>query len=699
MIINQESVIKSKLYKQDVIDLINYPNSEVRNFYKVKNKATVKSLDLSGLSQEIKELIIDFVVNAFSSDSKSIKTTHVSYIVPLNVVLPIIRKFNGTSLVEFLETDIEENYNQHSFIKKLYRFALENEENEYIINLKKSPNEGISKYYQTKNQNVQSIIDIRSQQSLLLKSEVIGFVNYAFNQNGISQDNVHASYIRPLIGILLSDRYSQINSLTELSLKELEKNCSEIKKIKTFMKVLNRFLVKYFNVNNLLAEDEWEVRSFNLSEERINNSRIIKFLNFSSINSLSHKQLIKMYIEHLLVDTDKSISTINSELSGIKSMVRYFDDIPLKSITRDDVVDFYDALSEDYSNPRSFNTIIYKSIRFFEFLVLKGEVKCSYFYVHDTKKNIPYNYKETSVDKFVIHQMFNILDKMKPELSLIFLLIYCTGMRVSEACQVKVNCLQKSVDGCFVKYYSVKMKKNVTNIIPENLYNLLDEYIKSLPLKQEYLFLSKAGTSYQSGTFYDKVNEYCRQFKIKDVDGSDYVFRPHDYRHTMGHKMLSLNLPFQYIQRQLHHESPEMTLAYVEYSNRQKIKKMNEFVNINGDKTPITTNLKIEEEMNAEYLRAYINAQMLPNGVCAKPVKLGKCPHANSCLTCSDFRTSIDDLETHKAQLCRTNQYIAIAEEQGWIMQVESNRVTKQNLEKIITALETIKEEDSVESD
>ena len=157
----------------------------------------------------------------------------------------------------------------------------------------------------------------------------------------------------------------------------------------------------------------------------------------------------------------------------------------------------------------------------------------------------------------------------------------------------------------------------------------------------------------------------------------------------MGSKMREREIPFQYIQRQLHHESPEMTLAYIEYNNKQKIKKMNEFIDVNGDNAPLKSTVKLDdEEAYAEWTRKFINTQMLPNGVCAKPIKLGKCPHANSCLTCLDFRTSVKDLETHKLHLQRVEEYINFAKKNGWTMQLETNKKTRENLIKIIKKLE-----------
>ena len=68
---------------------------------------------------------------------------------------------------------------------------------------------------------------------------------------------------------------------------------------------------------------------------------------------------------------------------------------------------------------------------------------------------------------------------------------------------------------------------------------------------------------------------------------------------------------------------------------------------------------------------------------------LGECPHANACLTSGDFRTTLEFLEQHKAQLEETEKLVQNAEEKGWKRHSEMNTKVRDNLKKIIMTLES----------
>jgi hypothetical protein len=90
----------------------------------------------------------------------------------------------------------------------------------------------------------------------------------------------------------------------------------------------------------------------------------------------------------------------------------------------------------------------------------------------------------------------------------------------------------------------------------------------------------------------------------------------------------------------------------------------------------------------AKWLQYNMMSQALPNGVCALPSPQSRCPHANACLTCVNFRTHKQFLPQHKSQLEMTKQIIETAKTNGWQRQVDMNAAAKQNLETIIKNLE-----------
>jgi ferredoxin len=86
-------------------------------------------------------------------------------------------------------------------------------------------------------------------------------------------------------------------------------------------------------------------------------------------------------------------------------------------------------------------------------------------------------------------------------------------------------------------------------------------------------------------------------------------------------------------------------------------------------------------------MKKNILAESLSNGYCSLPIQL-TCTKGNACLTCGDFRTTIEFLDQHRQQLERTHQVLAVAQTNNWERQIQVNQDVKVSLEKIITTLE-----------
>lgn len=80
-------------------------------------------------------------------------------------------------------------------------------------------------------------------------------------------------------------------------------------------------------------------------------------------------------------------------------------------------------------------------------------------------------------------------------------------------------------------------------------------------------------------------------------------------------------------------------------------------------------------------------AQSLSNGYCNLPLGQGRCPHANACLNCANFKTERSHLPQHEKQLVITKKILDVAEKNNWPKQIEVNNAVKVNLEKIICTL------------
>ena len=439
----------------------------------------------------------------------------------------------------------------------------------------------------------------------------------------------------------------------------------------------------------------WNLYEIGFSEDRINNATLRKCIDFRVIKNNTNIFLLKKYIYYLIFDTNVSITTITGAFGKIKNCLNTINK-PYTDWTKDDAVTCFDILSLS-QNKKSIGSSYMNLNQFTRFLIeeeylIDSPIKTLY----ELNRNMRYEYKQTSPDDYAVAQIFSKLNTFDPEAVIWFLLIKCTGKRGGDISQTSRNCLEKKEndEGKYiykVRTHSSKMKKESINIIPENLYNLINNWLKSHPSDSKYLFPSHRGKGkcIQRQTMVNTLKKDIDNAGIKNADGTPYIFQPHTFRHLMAVKMRENDIPLQFIQEQLHHDSPEMTLAYMEYTDKQMLKDANNFYDKNGDLAPIDIEMELtDEEKYVEYLNKYINARTLVNGICSKSSKLGPCSHGNACLDCQNFRTNSSYLPALKNQLAKAKVFLNKAKENGWLPQIKTNEQDIKKLENLINKIE-----------
>ena len=185
------------------------------------------------------------------------------------------------------------------------------------------------------------------------------------------------------------------------------------------------------------------------------------------------------------------------------------------------------------------------------------------------------------------------------------------------------------------------------------------------------------------------LNRLAKNFEITDDAGHLWRFQTHQFRHTVGTRMVNNGVPIHIIQRYLGHASPNMTQTYARIHDQtlkaEFLKFQSKVVTVTGEVVQESSSKREDGEL--DWMRKNILAQALPNGSCARPVLMGPCPHANACLTCADFRTTAEFLAQHEAQLAQTQDIIEQAKAKGWQRQVEMNEAVAVNLSNIIHTL------------
>jgi len=153
--------------------------------------------------------------------------------------------------------------------------------------------------------------------------------------------------------------------------------------------------------------------------------------------------------------------------------------------------------------------------------------------------------------------------------------------------------------------------------------------------------------------------------------------------------MINNGVPQHIVQRFLGHESPEMTSVYAHLMDSTLKHAIEEYrakkVDISGTFMP-DAGAAVPED--ALVLKRSVQAQALPNGHCHLPVQAGPCPHANACLTCGHFRSTVRFLPVLKQQLADADRMVDWARENDAQRVLEMNERVARNLRKMIVALD-----------
>lgn len=99
-------------------------------------------------------------------------------------------------------------------------------------------------------------------------------------------------------------------------------------------------------------------------------------------------------------------------------------------------------------------------------------------------------------------------------------------------------------------------------------------YIKRHGIEpDDYLFTNRDGGAY-SATFRQQMKKFCQE---QEVEGGEYLFRSHDYRHTAATMLYDTGVSLQGVRDYLGHNYEEMTQQYLDHMPMKIAKENEEF--------------------------------------------------------------------------------------------------------------------------
>lgn len=313
----------------------------------------------------------------------------------------------------------------------------------------------------------------------------------------------------------------------------------------------------------------WFLERFHFSKERINPSQKVEKLSFQEITKEDNREYLKEYMRYVLGITDLSLSSIRNKFLYIKKMLQSFDreDKNICEIQEEKIHLYLEGLRKKEVAEKTFNGQLFIIQHFFNFLLVKGYIPKIPFLYEMYQKKVILVHHDRNVREEVCKEILSKLYRFPEVLRLMFLHLWCAGLRCSEVCTLQGDAYEWKNGDAWVKVYQIKMKTYKRIPIPEMLYKLMGVYIKKYQIQPgDYLFKNRNGGAYLYSTFRIQMLKLCSENQISD---GEYLFKSHDYRHAVATEYYESGVSIQAVRDYLGHDHEDMTRQYIDYMPRR----------------------------------------------------------------------------------------------------------------------------------
>lgn len=320
----------------------------------------------------------------------------------------------------------------------------------------------------------------------------------------------------------------------------------------------------------------WYMERFRIQPERLDTANPVKTISFAEVAHRKNRELLKKYIRYGLGVTNISVSVIRSEHICIRN---FLNDIcqeegeDICSVTPAQMNEYFKKQRQRSVQAETYNKIVMGIQHFFNFLKARQYIEQIPFDAECCMKKVIPRHLDRSVAQETADEILEKLHCFPETIRLMYLHLWGIGLRISEVCTLKGNAYYIQGEDAWIQVYQIKMRTYKRIPIPAALYKLMKVYLKKHGIKAEdYVFQNIKGGAYHSGTFRYNMLKYC---KINNIQNGGYVFKSHDYRHTIATYFYDNDVSLQSIRDYLGHDYEEMTERYIDYMPK-KIEKVSE---------------------------------------------------------------------------------------------------------------------------
>lgn len=319
----------------------------------------------------------------------------------------------------------------------------------------------------------------------------------------------------------------------------------------------------------------WYIEKFHFDKSRINKSRSLKSISFMEIRKKQNREILQAYMKYELGVTGQAVSTIVNRFKFIRNFLKVLEqkNILVVDAKAGDLEEYTKILLSRKIQAQSFNERIFGIGHFFKFMEVRQYIPKMPFRIEYFQQKVIRVHHDRNVEEIIYMEILKKLYLFPERLRCMFLHLWCLGLRASEVCTLKGNAYYRQGEDYWIQVYQVKMKNYKKIPIPKALYQLMEVYLKKNGIQpEEYIFQNtKGGVCYYS-TFRYQMLKACRE---NEIANGEYIFKSHDYRHTVATMFYDNDVSLQSIRDYLGHTYEEMTRQYIDYMPK-KIAQANE---------------------------------------------------------------------------------------------------------------------------
>ncbi len=267
-----------------------------------------------------------------------------------------------------------------------------------------------------------------------------------------------------------------------------------------------------------------------------------------SLSDKNNSELVELYISHL-VARNRSIRTIKTFRSILRSFIDFIGEKHVSQINTYDVDAFLAHLRSTGWKPSSIYTAAVAVKRFLDYLGLSKNIEG--FELPRRPKSLP-----RYLDPEDVMKLLSVADNLRDKL--IILILYTTGLRVSELVALKIDDID--LEEKSIRVFGKGGKERFV-YFPSWLSQLLSEYMRSV--KGDWLFPSING----GHIHYTTVERILKRTSKKA--GLKKKVTPHILRHSFATRSLEAGMDLREIQELLGHASLNTTQVYAHISRKR----------------------------------------------------------------------------------------------------------------------------------